>query len=136
MKKKGFTLVELLAVIAILAILVIIALPNVIGLFQSAQRNSLVNEAREVYNTARNQWLVSGLGSATTDTTYTDSGSNKLSLDGRDISYKVTVETDGKITYLHVCDLPAKRGVKVTGTDIKVDDIKISNIEDDISTCD
>ncbi len=32
MKKKGFTLVELLAVIAILAILVIIALPNVIRL--------------------------------------------------------------------------------------------------------
>ena len=30
--KKGFTLVELLAVIAILAILVIIALPNVIRL--------------------------------------------------------------------------------------------------------
>ena len=29
MKKKGFTLVELLAVIAILAILVIIALPNI-----------------------------------------------------------------------------------------------------------
>ena len=31
-KKKGFTLVELLAVIAILAILVIIALPNVINM--------------------------------------------------------------------------------------------------------
>ena len=30
MKNKGFTLVELLAVIAILAILVIIALPNVL----------------------------------------------------------------------------------------------------------
>ena len=32
--KKGFTLVELLAVIAILAILVVIALPNVIGKFK------------------------------------------------------------------------------------------------------
>ena len=36
MKKKGFTLVELLAVIAILAILVIIALPNVLGMFNVA----------------------------------------------------------------------------------------------------
>ncbi|MCI7083376.1 MAG: prepilin-type N-terminal cleavage/methylation domain-containing protein, partial [Tenericutes bacterium] len=33
MNKKGFTLVELLAVIAILAILVIIALPNVLSMF-------------------------------------------------------------------------------------------------------
>ena len=33
MKHKGFTLVELLAVIAILAILVIIALPNVLKMF-------------------------------------------------------------------------------------------------------
>lgn len=31
--KKGFTLVELLAVIAILSILVIIAIPNVIDLY-------------------------------------------------------------------------------------------------------
>ena len=33
MKNKGFTLVELLAVIAILAILVIVAMPNVLGIF-------------------------------------------------------------------------------------------------------
>ncbi len=37
--KKGFTLVELLAVIAILAILVIIALPNVMGMFNTAKQN-------------------------------------------------------------------------------------------------
>ena len=40
MNKKGFTLVELLAVIAILAILVIIALPNVMEMFNSAKENS------------------------------------------------------------------------------------------------
>ena len=34
MNKKGFTLVELLAVIAILAILVIVAMPNVLGRFK------------------------------------------------------------------------------------------------------
>ena len=33
MNKKGFTLVELLAVIAILALLIIIALPNVLEMF-------------------------------------------------------------------------------------------------------
>ena len=40
MKKKGFTLVELLAVIAILAILVIIALPNVLELYRNARKNA------------------------------------------------------------------------------------------------
>ena len=44
MKKKGFTLVELLAVIAILAILVIIALPNVMGMFREAKKNSFMTE--------------------------------------------------------------------------------------------
>ena len=34
MNKKGFTLVELLAVISILAILVIIAVPNIMKLFE------------------------------------------------------------------------------------------------------
>ena len=42
--KKGFTLVELLAVIAILAILVIIALPNIMGMFNSAKKKSFLNE--------------------------------------------------------------------------------------------
>ena len=39
MKKKGFTLVELLAVIAILSILVIIALPNIVGMFTKAKKD-------------------------------------------------------------------------------------------------
>ena len=38
MKKRGFTLVELLAVIAILAILVLISLPNVVGMFNNAKK--------------------------------------------------------------------------------------------------
>ena len=47
MKKKGFTLVELLAVIAILAILVIIALPNVMGMFNQAKKNSFSTEIKK-----------------------------------------------------------------------------------------
>ena len=47
--KKGFTLVELLAVIAILAILVIIALPNVMKMFRDAKKNSFTTEIKEVF---------------------------------------------------------------------------------------
>ena len=39
MKKKGFTLVELLAVIAIIAILVIVAMPNVLKIFRESRIN-------------------------------------------------------------------------------------------------
>ena len=46
MKKKGFTLVELLAVIAILAILIILALPNIMSLFNNAKENAFITETK------------------------------------------------------------------------------------------
>ena len=57
MNKKGFTLVELLAVIAILAILVIIALPNVMGMFNEAKKNSFTTEIKEIYKVAEQTWI-------------------------------------------------------------------------------
>ena len=39
-KKKGFTLVELLAVIVILALLILIAVPNVIKIMNNAKKNT------------------------------------------------------------------------------------------------
>ena len=57
MKKKGFTLVELLAVIAILAILVIIALPNVLGMFQNAKKNTFTTELQNIYKAATTQYV-------------------------------------------------------------------------------
>ena len=47
--KKGFTLVELLAVIAIVAILVIIALPNVMGMFNQARESTFTTELKKIY---------------------------------------------------------------------------------------
>ena len=57
MNKKGFTLVELLAVIAILAILVIIALPNIMSMFNQARMNSFATEVKEIYKMAQQQWI-------------------------------------------------------------------------------
>ena len=61
MKKKGFTLVELLAVIAILAILVIIALPNVIKLYNDAKKNAFLTEVKTLYNTASSKYISESL---------------------------------------------------------------------------
>ena len=55
MKKKGFTLVELLAVIAILAILVIIAMPNVLDMFNKAKKDSFETEIRTIIKTVEKQ---------------------------------------------------------------------------------
>lgn len=64
MKKKGFTLVELLAVIAILAILVIIALPNVLGMFQSAKKNTFATELQNIYKAASTQFVSDSMRAA------------------------------------------------------------------------
>ena len=65
--KKGFTLVELLAVIAILAILVIIALPNVINLFNNAKRNAFETQVRKVAQVSKQKLLTIGNSQKTFD---------------------------------------------------------------------
>ena len=57
MNKKGFTLVELLAVIAILAILVIIALPNVLSMFNKAKKDTFASESKDMVRIAQQQYL-------------------------------------------------------------------------------
>jgi len=44
-KNKGFTLVELLAVIVILAVLALIAMPNVLSMMEKSKKSSFVTEA-------------------------------------------------------------------------------------------
>lgn len=58
MKKKGFTLVELLAVIAILAILVIIALPNVLSMYNEARKNAFTTEVKDHYKAAEQKYML------------------------------------------------------------------------------
>ena len=61
MKKKGFTFVELLAVIAILAILVIVAMPNVLGMFNQAKSSTFVTEVQEYLNAASTKFMTEAL---------------------------------------------------------------------------
>ena len=51
--KKGFTLVELLAVIVILAILVLLAVPSVLKMMDSAKENAFKIEAENIINGAK-----------------------------------------------------------------------------------
>ncbi len=101
MKKKGFTLVELLAVIAILAILVIMALPAVLRMFNNARRDSFTNEVNTIIRTARQQYLLSG----GTETAWSNANgsTNTLSLTGNSrLQYNVEMNNEGKIIKLQV----------------------------------
>ncbi|MDD4036333.1 MAG: prepilin-type N-terminal cleavage/methylation domain-containing protein [Bacilli bacterium] len=53
MNKKGFTLVELLAVIVILAIILVIAVPNVLGIINKSRNDSFISTARMMVSAAR-----------------------------------------------------------------------------------
>jgi len=107
MKKNGFTLVELLAVIAILAILVIIALPNVIGMFNDAKKNSFTTEIKEIYKVAQQTWMSESMFK-TEDKVYVRCDGctgQELDLSGRDeLKYYIKINKAGKIVTYKATD--------------------------------
>ena len=124
MKKKGFTLVELLAVIAILAILVIIALPNVMGMFNTAKQNSFNTEIKEIYKTAQNKWMLDNMSTANATKTY-DRDAMAAELSGRDdIKFKIVFSSAGKVTSYRATD--GTFYYISTNDDLKVEDIEKS----------
>ena len=58
-KNKGFTLVELLAVIVILAIIMIIAIPAVLNTMETAKKKSMMEFAQKVMNKAEEKYYES-----------------------------------------------------------------------------
>ncbi len=101
MRKRGFTLVELLAVIAILAILVIIALPNVIKLYNNAKKNSFLTEAKTVYNEVSKKYISESIKG--NKLSYVNSEDNtKLEMNGNKLKYCIQLDNNGNITAMKV----------------------------------
>ncbi len=65
-KKKGFTLVELLAVIVILAVLVLLAVPSVLKMMDGAKANAFKIEAENIGKAAKAAYADDLLNSSTT----------------------------------------------------------------------
>ena len=106
-RRRGFTLVELLAVIAILAILVIIALPNVMGMFNDAKKSSFTTECKRIFKIAEQTYMNDSLYNqdekeyAKCDTCT----QKKLDLSGRDnIDYYIKFNKGGKVVKFYVSD--------------------------------
>lgn len=53
MNKKGFTLVELLAVIAILAVIALISVPTIANVIRESREDSYVEQERSIVNAAK-----------------------------------------------------------------------------------
>ena len=105
--RNAFTLVELLAVIAILAILVIIALPNVMGMFNSAKKNSFMTEVKQIYKVAQQQWINDSMFSTSNQEYGRCNGCSykELSLTGRkEIKYHIKLDKAGNVIYYKVDD--------------------------------
>ena len=125
MKNKGFTLVELLAVIAILAILVIIALPNVLKMFNDAKKNSFLTEAKTIYSEVSKKYISENMKG--NKLTYVSSEDDtKLEMTGRDLQYCVLLNADGSVKSMKVsngewiAELPDNKKI----TDLKSSDLK------------
>ena len=72
MKKKGFTLVELLAVIAILAILVIMALPAVLRMYREARQTTFIEEVQGTYKLAQTRDIQDTINKNSNSFTYSN----------------------------------------------------------------
>ena len=58
---KGFTLVELLAVIVIMGILMMVAIPSVTRTIENSRKDSFVDIAKSYANAVRTLWTADGL---------------------------------------------------------------------------
>ncbi len=98
MNKKGFTLVELLAVIAILAILVIIAMPNVLEMFNKAKVDAFETEVQTHIKAVANEFITTG------QLIYSNvvPGATRLPMDGEELDYYIEVDSRGNIKVLYV----------------------------------
>ncbi|MDD4036332.1 MAG: type II secretion system protein [Bacilli bacterium] len=99
-KKKGFTLVELLAVIVILAVILVIAVPNVLSIINKSRNDSFLSTAKMVVSAARLK--------ASTDSTYVPAnnlgaiGILMTDLDVENIQRDVDGGTYGANSYVYV----------------------------------
>ncbi len=148
--KKGFTLVELLAVIAILAILIVIAVPAILDLFSSSKEGAFITQAQSLYKLAEQEIITQqinpiGAGSPSQfcyvyiNSNNSEIGPATLSLEGtRKVSYDIRV-SNGKITSFKISNneysitLPKPED---TGADVALSDIeRIDSNFDKVTSC-
>lgn len=101
--KKGFTLVELLAVIVVLAIIILIAMPSVMSAMDKARRNALITEVTEITKIAQTAYADDSMGTGITSICYNleylvEHGYLDKKLEGYTGAVLLSVNADGKVS--------------------------------------
>ncbi len=128
MKKKGFTLIEVIAVIALLSLLLLLVVPNITESYKKSQKKIFYDNVLGIYNTATQSFLLED----TTVNNFCHAGT-KLKADlGEDIEYSVILDDFGQVTSLAVSNgrfyYSKSSSSGVSRSDISIDDIQESEI--------
>ena len=109
-KKKGFTLVELLAVIVILAIILVIAVPKVMSVIEDSKKATLESTAKMIASAAEKAKVQNTVLGNTEEITcdsvtkLNDVDYANCSIEFDNNTAKVTIEGSGKFDGLYVCN--------------------------------
>ena len=95
MNKRGFTLVELLAIITVLGLLVIIAIPNMREIVNTSKKKTFFGDAQTIYKTAN---LYSLEITDSNGAVFNSKGENKLDISRSDFDYCIKINNNGDIT--------------------------------------
>lgn len=130
--KKGFTLVEIIAVIALIGVVMLLVTPNIVNLFKSAKKSLFQDEVLSLYNNAYTTYIY-----RSSEGDYTkrfcvgkDANLNKLDIEDTErLYYDITVNSYGEVISLKVSD--GTFGINMTNSNgIKKKNVKNAHITD------
>ena len=99
---KGFTLVELLAVIVIMGILMMVAIPSVTRTIENSRKDTFVDIAKSYGNAARNMWTTDNLTCNGTVSSAVDDGDYYILINSKETakeSLPTLVDQGGKSSW-------------------------------------
>jgi prepilin-type N-terminal cleavage/methylation domain-containing protein len=130
--KKGFTLVEIIAVIALIGVVMLLVTPSIVSLFKSAKKSLFQDEVLSLYNNAYTTYIFrSSQGDYTKRFCVgQDSTLNKMDIEDTDrLYYDITVNSYGEVISLKVSD--GTFGISMANSNgIKKKNVKTANITD------
>lgn len=125
-RNKGFTLVELLAVIAILAVLVLISLPSVLAMVKKSRLETFLIEAKTVYKESANKYISEGLNGNKIGSIFSEDNS-KLNINAKsELKYCVILDDKGKVDKIAISngEFYILKDELNSQNDIKINDVK------------
>ena len=132
LNKKGFTLVELLAVIAILAILMLLIMPNILSMFNEGRQNAFITQSQRVWRAAEQDYINKSMTQpSSTPVVYSsDCGSLSesvcapLNISDTSLDYCVVIsQSDSKVSSIAVSDSNYYLNAGTSTFDIQAADI-------------